>query len=45
MLGTTGYVGDDYARRDVERILSDACEIAGITYGEDLVLEWPEEVE
>ena len=39
------YVGDNYARRDVERILSDACEIAGITYGEDLVLEWPEEVE
>ena len=39
------YVGDNYARRDVERILRDACEIAGITYGEDLVLEWPGEVE
>ena len=39
------YVGDNYARRDVERILSDACEVAGITYGEDLVLEWPGEAE
>ena len=39
------YVGDNYARRDVERILHDACEIAGLTYGEDLVMEWPGEVE
>lgn len=35
------YVGDNYSRRDVERILSDACEVAGITYGEDLILQWP----
>ena len=39
------YVGDNYARRDVDRILRDSCEVAGITFGEDLVIEWPGETE
>lgn len=37
------FVGTNYSRRDVKRILRAACEVAGITFGEDLVLEFPSE--
>ena len=42
---TPGWVvGTNYSRRDVKRILSVACECAGITFGDDLVLKFPGEM-